>query len=220
MTWRFGAWRRVQVFGTVLAVVLAAGIAGPLGTAKAAPATPAAKKAVLLSWGQNALGQLGNGKTTDSDLPVTLKLPTGVRASQVRGGGNFAVALVIGHGVFAWGNNRSGQQGVGRVKGGVGHIASSHVPVQVDLRRFHPLNVCPDRQRKPSVGQAEHCGTRVLRIAAEEGMGGARLPFLGADPAVVVQALNLARRIGDKDAQARANDGLSRIQDPASGKQA
>jgi alpha-tubulin suppressor-like RCC1 family protein len=131
ITWLAAARRRVPVLGAVMSVLLATGLAGPAGAA----AAPAAKKTALLAWGQNAFGQLGNGKTTDSDLPVTVKLPSGVRAAQVRGGSNFAVALTVGDGVFAWGNNRSGQLGLGRIKNGVGHITSSHVPVSVHLPR-------------------------------------------------------------------------------------
>ena len=126
------AGRRIPMLGAAMSVVLAAGLAGPVDAATAAPAAPSS---VLLAWGQNAFGQLGNGRTTDSDVPVTVKLPSGVRAAQVRGGGDFALALTIGHGVFAWGDNRSGQLGVGRIKGGVGHILSSHVPVSVHLPR-------------------------------------------------------------------------------------
>jgi alpha-tubulin suppressor-like RCC1 family protein len=120
------------MLGAAMSLALAVGLAGPLDAATAAPA---ATRTVVLAWGQNAFGQLGNGRTTDSDVPVTVKLPSGVRAAQVRGGGNFALALTIGDGVFAWGDNRSGQLGVGRIKGGVGHIASSHVPVSVHLPR-------------------------------------------------------------------------------------
>jgi alpha-tubulin suppressor-like RCC1 family protein len=123
---------RIPMLGAIMSVVLAAGLAGPLVTAAAAPA---ATKRVLLAWGQNAFGQLGDGRTTDSDLPVTVKLPSGVRVAQVRGGGNFAMALTIGDGVLAWGSNGSGQLGVGRIKGGVGHIKGSHVPVSVHLPR-------------------------------------------------------------------------------------
>jgi Regulator of chromosome condensation (RCC1) repeat len=114
-------------------VALASGLAGPIDAAAAAPAAP---RTELLSWGLNAWGQLGNGKVPDSDLPVAVKMPAGVRVAQVRGGGNFAVALTFGDGVFAWGSNLSGQLGVGRIKGGVGYIKGSRVPVQVRVTKL------------------------------------------------------------------------------------
>jgi alpha-tubulin suppressor-like RCC1 family protein len=124
---------RVLKVGVLLIVALASGLAGPIDQAAAAPAAP---RTELLSWGLNAWGQLGNGKVPDSDLPVAVKMPAGVRAAQVRGGGNFTVALTFGHGVFAWGDNFYGQLGVGRAKGGVGYIKGSRVPVQVHLPRL------------------------------------------------------------------------------------
>lgn len=131
-TWLAAARRRVSVLGAALGLVLAGSLAGPVSVAAAAPAGP---KTELLAWGQNAFGQLGNGKMPDSDVPVTVKLPPGVRAAQVRGGASFTVALTIGDGVFAWGSNRSGQLGVGRIKGGVGQIKDSRIPVLVHLPR-------------------------------------------------------------------------------------
>jgi alpha-tubulin suppressor-like RCC1 family protein len=124
---------RVLKLGVLLIVALVSGLAGPIDAAAAAPAAP---RTELLSWGLNAWGQLGNGKVPDSDLPVAVKMPAGVRVAQVRGGGTFAVALTFGDGVFAWGSNLSGQLGVGRIKGGVGYIKGSRVPVQVHLPRL------------------------------------------------------------------------------------
>ncbi len=123
--WRPASRRLLPKFGALIGLVLAAGLTGPFDSATAAPAVA---KTALLAWGQNAFGQLGNGKTTDSDVPVTVKLPSGVRAAQVRGGGNFAVALTVGDGVFAWGSNGSGQLGAGRITG-------SRLPVRVHLPR-------------------------------------------------------------------------------------
>ncbi len=126
ITWLPATRWRVLKLGALMSVALAAGVAGPLDAATAAPAVT---RTALLAWGQNAFGQLGNGKTTDSDVPVTVKLPSGVRAAQVRGGGNFAVALTVGDGVFAWGNNRSGQLGAGRIirqpRPGAGALAAA-----------------------------------------------------------------------------------------------
>ena len=57
---------------------------------------------------------------------------------------------------------------------------------------------------------------------ALNGLGEAFLATSRPDQARIefTRALSLARRIGDKDARARTNDGLRRIPDPASGKQA
>src|ERR1700722_10729751 len=100
-----GRGRRALKLGVLMSVAFAAGLAGPLDAATAAPAV---HSTVLLAWGQNAWGQLGNGGTTDSDLPVTVRMPPGVKVAQVRGGGNFAVALTVGDGGYAWGANGSG----------------------------------------------------------------------------------------------------------------
>jgi len=127
-TWLTATRRRVAVPGALTGVLLAAALAGLAGPAGPAAAAPAVTRTALLAWGQNAFGQLGNGGTTDSDLPVTVHLPSGVRAVQVRGGGNFAVAVTAGDGVMAWGINPSGQLGAGR-------IARSRIPVRVRLPR-------------------------------------------------------------------------------------
>jgi alpha-tubulin suppressor-like RCC1 family protein len=126
---------RLLKIGILLGVALALGLAGPLDAASAAPAGPAAPRTELLSWGLNAWGNLGNGKVTDSDLPVVVKMPAGVKVAQERAGGTFSVALTVGHGVYAWGSNLSGQLGVGRTKS-IGYVKGSHVPVQVHLPRL------------------------------------------------------------------------------------
>src|ERR1700722_7565649 len=124
---------RVLKLGVLLIVALASRRAGPIDAAAAAPAAP---RTELLSWGLNAWGQLGNGKVPDSDLPVAVKMPAGVRVAQERSGGNFAVALTFGHGVCDWGKSLRGELGVGQIKGGVGYIKGSRVPVQVHLPRL------------------------------------------------------------------------------------
>ena len=47
---------------------------------------------VVHAWGWNAAGQIGDGTTTDRNLPVTLSLP--VAAAQVSAGWEFSLALV------------------------------------------------------------------------------------------------------------------------------
>jgi alpha-tubulin suppressor-like RCC1 family protein len=80
-------------------------------------------------WGYNAAGQLGDGRTADSDAPVRVELPAAVR--QVSQGGSGAgngqtVAILADGTVWAWGDGTKGQLGDGRT-------ASSDVPVRVGV---------------------------------------------------------------------------------------
>jgi alpha-tubulin suppressor-like RCC1 family protein len=43
-------------------------------------------RGAVLAWGDNAYEQLGNGSTTDSDLPVPASLPAGLRSIALGGG--------------------------------------------------------------------------------------------------------------------------------------
>ncbi len=68
-------------------------------------------------WGDGSRGQLGNGQTNDSSVPVAVIKPDGSpleNASKVSMGVTHACALVNG-GVQCWGNNRWGQLGNGIV---------------------------------------------------------------------------------------------------------
>ena len=84
---------------------------------------------VYYDWGYNAAGQLGDGGTADSDVPVQVKLPAAVR--QVSQGGSGAgngqtVAILADGSVWAWGDGTKGQLGDGGTAG-------SDVPVQVKM---------------------------------------------------------------------------------------
>jgi len=86
--------------------------------ALAAAATTAAASATsygVMAWGINDFGQLGNGSTHFSNVPLTLSAPGEVKA--VSGGGEFSLALLNDGKVVAWGSNSEGQLGVGS-KGG------------------------------------------------------------------------------------------------------
>jgi alpha-tubulin suppressor-like RCC1 family protein len=88
-----------------------------------APATSvAATPPGAAAWGYNASGQLGNGSTTLSHVPVAVSGLSGVKA--VAGGAEHSLALLENGTVMAWGNNREGQLGNGS-------SASSHLPVLV-----------------------------------------------------------------------------------------
>jgi alpha-tubulin suppressor-like RCC1 family protein len=80
-------------------------------------------------WGYNAAGQLGNGSTADSAVPVRAMLPGSVR--QVFQGGSGpkngqTIAILANHSVWSWGDNDRGQLGDGT-------RVNSEVPRRVDI---------------------------------------------------------------------------------------
>jgi alpha-tubulin suppressor-like RCC1 family protein len=69
-------------------------------------------------WGLNNLGQLGDGTTTSSDVPVQVTLPAA--ATQVAQGGNGRkdgqTLVMLSNGtIYAWGSNSAGQLGTGNL---------------------------------------------------------------------------------------------------------
>ena len=80
-------------------------------------------------WGYNAAGQLGNGSTTNSAVPVKVDLPGSVK--QVFQGGSGpkngqTIAVLTDGSVWAWGDNDRGQLGIDS-------RTSSDVPVKVHV---------------------------------------------------------------------------------------
>lgn len=93
-------------------------------------------------WGLGTSGQLGDGATTSSNVPVRVAVPAGRAVSQVSAGGNHACLVASDRSVWCWGGNENGQLGDGtttarstptRVPGvkatlvaaGVGHTCAS-----------------------------------------------------------------------------------------------
>ena len=88
---------------------LAGACALMLAAAVAAPAPSLAAK--VLDWGSNSVGQLGNGTTTTSDVPVAV---TGLGAvTKLAEDGQSAFAVLTDGSVEAWGDNQSGELGQG-----------------------------------------------------------------------------------------------------------
>jgi alpha-tubulin suppressor-like RCC1 family protein len=100
------------------AVVVAIASVPAIAVASTAAATPS----VAHAWGFNNDGELGNGTTESSDVPVEVIGLHGVAA--VAGGGRHSLALLQDGTVMAWGENFDGQLGNGST-------ASSDVPVPV-----------------------------------------------------------------------------------------
>ncbi|MGH9081230.1 MAG: hypothetical protein ACRDYE_14360 [Acidimicrobiales bacterium] len=62
----------------------------------------------LYSWGANGNGQLGDGGTSGSDVPVLTELPTGVKATGIGAGPNFGHALTTNGAIYFWGGDAAG----------------------------------------------------------------------------------------------------------------
>ena len=92
----------------------------------------------VYAWGYNADGELGNGNTTNSDVPVKVKLPAGRKVTAIAAGGylegvgadtagpGHSLALTSTGAVLAWGYNADGELGNG-------NRTNSDVPVKVKL---------------------------------------------------------------------------------------
>jgi alpha-tubulin suppressor-like RCC1 family protein len=95
---------------------LPVGVSGPLSEARAVSAGQDHSLALLKTgsvdaWGYNGAGELGNGTTTSSNVPVTVSGIT--TATAVSAGNEFSLALLKNGTVDAWGYNASGQLGNG-----------------------------------------------------------------------------------------------------------
>ena len=111
-----------------LAAIAAAGLclASP-GTASAAESTAQPPAGAALAWGDNTYGELGNGTTTNSPVPVAVDLPAGTRATAIAAGYTQSLAVTSTGSVLAWGYNAHGELGDGTIG------APSATPVPVDL---------------------------------------------------------------------------------------
>ena len=66
-----------------------------------------------MCWGYNAFGQLGDGTTTDSNIPVAVNLPAGRTATALAVGGYHSCAILDDGSAMCWGYNFYGQLGDG-----------------------------------------------------------------------------------------------------------
>ena len=85
-----------------------------------------ASTGMVYGWGSNDQGQLGDGSTTENDVPVAVSLPPGTVAIAIAALGDGALALTASGTVYAWGAGSYGQLGNGS-------MAGSDVPVAVSI---------------------------------------------------------------------------------------
>lgn len=78
----------------------------------------------VLAWGNNFFGQLGNGTTTQADLPTAVSIPTGTSVRAISAGGDGAMALSTTGTVLTWGYLFGAQPGLGN-----GDTSGSTTPV-------------------------------------------------------------------------------------------
>ena len=77
-------------------------------------------------WGMNTEGQLGDGTTSNSSVPVNVSMPSGIGFAEISAGDRHTCAVALNGSVYCWGNHQEGALGLGE---GV----DSDVPAYVDL---------------------------------------------------------------------------------------
>jgi len=80
----------------------------------------------VYSWGNNANGELGNGTTTNSKVPVLVSMPSGVTPTAVAAGADHSLAIGSDGNLYGWGYNGLGELGDS-------NTTDSSTPVQVSL---------------------------------------------------------------------------------------
>jgi alpha-tubulin suppressor-like RCC1 family protein len=125
----------VQVTGLPAATNVSAGQAPNIFDAQHTCAVDTASQ--VWCWGANDYGQLGNGTTADSKVPV--QVTGGILASQVSAGDQFSCAVTLTHTAKCWGDNNYGELGDGTTKDSPAPVKVKNLTnvVQVATGYFH-----------------------------------------------------------------------------------
>lgn len=106
----------------------------------------------LWAWGKNESGQLGNNTTINRNRPVRIYLPQELQILKVSAGDSHSMALLGNGHVWSWGENSSGQLGIGSIESSLIPIrilqADSEIPldniVEIASGAFHSLALSSD----------------------------------------------------------------------------
>lgn len=99
----------------------------------------------VYAFGYNGRGQLGNGTTTNSDVPVPSSVPAGVQITTVAAGWDDSFGLTSTGTLYAWGMNKYGELGDGTYKQRLSpvlvHFPAGVAIVAIAAGEYHTLAV-------------------------------------------------------------------------------
>ena len=108
----------------------------------------------LATWGFNALGELGNGNNTSSNVPVTVAnngVLAGKSVAAISAGSDHSMALCTDGTLVAWGWNYRGQLGIGNTTDSnvpvpvtTGGVLSGKTVAAISAGGYHSLALCSD----------------------------------------------------------------------------
>jgi alpha-tubulin suppressor-like RCC1 family protein len=142
----------------------------------------------VVAWGTDGRGQLGDGKETTSDAPVSVSGLTGVRS--ISAGANHTLALLEGGSVMAWGLNSAGQLGDVMSEG---PETCGKLPFTAACAK-KPVVVCAERSKS---APPPACGKGLSAVSAVSAGGQHSLALLKENGAVVAWGRNNEGQLGD-----------------------
>jgi hypothetical protein len=184
-------WTRILIAILILTLLLGSG-------AKRAAAAPGFQaNSNLMAWGDNYAGQLGNGTTTESHVPVARQGVSNVAA--IAAGAAHSLSLNTNGTVWAWGLNASGQLGDGTrssrtmpvqvsgihiaitsIAGGGGFSLAASTTLPWDLNGDHTINILDITLLGPNYGKTGAPGTLVGDINSDGVVNVLDVTILGA----------------------------------------